>query len=112
MYKVNRNVQIDIQDTGMGIPPTDRDRIFERFYRGENPLELGISGTGLGLSIVHNLIGMHNGTIWFDSAGVPGEGSTFSFTLPLYTRINDSYNHPHQGRDFSSASSSEEGEHG
>jgi signal transduction histidine kinase len=58
--------------------------VFERFYRGENPLVLGVSGTGLGLSIVQNLINMHQGRIWFESRGISGEGSTFSFTLPIY----------------------------
>lgn len=82
--------QVDIQDTGMGIQPDERHRIFERFFRGENPLVLGVSGTGLGLSIVQNLVHMQNGRIWFESKGIPGEGSTFSFTLPVY--------HPDQDR--------------
>jgi len=43
---------------------------------------LATPGTGLGLSIVKQLIEMHHGKIWMDSAGIPGQGSTFSFTLP------------------------------
>jgi PAS domain S-box-containing protein len=78
-------VQVDIQDSGIGVPPADRERIFERFFRGESPLILGVSGTGLGLSIVQNLVWMHEGKIWVESTGVPGKGSTFSFTLPIYT---------------------------
>jgi PAS domain S-box-containing protein len=78
-------LQVDIQDSGIGIPTADQERIFERFFRGESPLILGVSGTGLGLSIVQNLVMMHEGKIWVESAGVPGEGSTFSFTLPIYT---------------------------
>ncbi|MBN1146632.1 MAG: GAF domain-containing protein [Anaerolineales bacterium] len=77
-------VQIDIQDTGVGIHPADQPRVFERFYRGESPLALGVSGTGLGLSIVQNLVEMQNGRIWVTSSGISGEGSTFSFTLPIY----------------------------
>jgi signal transduction histidine kinase len=50
---------------------------------------MGVSGTGLGLSIVHNLVEMHHGRIWLESKGVPGEGSTFSFTLPVYTLENE-----------------------
>lgn len=77
-------MQIDVQDDGLGIPAEDQERIFERFYRGENPLVLATPGTGLGLSIVRQLVEMHHGRIWMDSKGIPGQGSTFSFTLPLY----------------------------
>jgi signal transduction histidine kinase len=77
-------VRVDIADTGIGIPITEQERVFERFYRGENSLVLATSGTGLGLSIVQQLIHMHHGRIWLRSSGVPGEGSTFSFTLPIF----------------------------
>jgi PAS domain S-box-containing protein len=77
-------VQVDVKDNGVGIPLEDQDRIFERFYRGENPLVLTTPGTGLGLSIVKQIVEMHKGRIWMKSTGVPGEGSTFSFTLPVY----------------------------
>jgi PAS domain S-box-containing protein len=79
------HLQMDIQDSGIGIPLADQERVFERFFRGESPLTLGVSGTGLGLSIVQNLVWMHHGEIWLESAGKPGKGSTFSFTLPIYT---------------------------
>jgi len=77
-------VQIDVQDNGIGIPLEQQSRVFERFYRGEHPFVLGTSGTGLGLSIVQHLVEMHKGRIWLESSGIPGEGSTFSFTLPTY----------------------------
>jgi len=77
-------VQVDVQDNGMGIAPDDQERVFERFYRGENPLVLATPGTGLGLPIVRQLVQMHKGRIWMQSKGLPGEGSTFSFTLPVY----------------------------
>lgn len=77
-------MQIDVKDYGIGISPEEGKRVFERFYRGEDPLVLATSGTGLGLSIVKYLVEMHNGRIWLDSSGVRGEGSTFSFTLPIY----------------------------
>lgn len=77
-------VQVDVQDSGIGIKPEDQSRVFERFYRGEHPLVLATPGTGLGLPIVRQLVEMHNGRIWMKSTGVPGEGSTFSFTLPVY----------------------------
>jgi signal transduction histidine kinase len=76
-------VQIDVKDNGVGIASEDQDRIFERFYRGEHPLVLETPGTGLGLSIVRQLVEMHKGRIWMQSDGI-GEGSTFSFTLPVH----------------------------
>jgi len=79
----SREVQVDVCDNGIGIKPEDQPRIFERFYRGEDPLVLATAGTGLGLSIVKTLVDMHNGRIWFSSSGVRGEGSIFSFALPL-----------------------------
>jgi signal transduction histidine kinase len=77
-------VQVDVQDNGVGISADDQNRIFDRFYRGEHPLVLATPGTGLGLPIVRELVEMQHGRIWMNSAGVPGEGSTFSFTLPVY----------------------------
>ncbi len=76
-------VQVDVVDNGVGIAAADQDRVFERFYRGEHPFVLATPGTGLGLSIVKQLVEMHNGRIWVASDGVPGQGSTFSFTLPV-----------------------------
>ena len=77
-------VQVDVMDNGVGIPKPDQDRVFDRFFRGEHPFVLATPGTGLGLAIVKQLVGMHKGRIWMRSDGVPGEGSTFSFTLPIY----------------------------
>lgn len=79
-------IQVDVQDTGIGIPDRIKDRIFERFYRGDDPKILSTSGTGLGLAVSKTLIEMHGGKIWFESSGIPGEGSIFSFTLPIYQR--------------------------
>ncbi len=76
-------LQIDVRDNGIGIPPEDQERVFERFYRGDDTLVIETPGTGLGLSIVQNLVHMHGGEIWVQSQGVQGAGSTFSFTLPL-----------------------------
>lgn len=84
MQPVDEMVQVDVQDTGIGIDQVDADRIFERFFRGENPLVLATPGTGLGLAIVKQLVTMHKGRIWMTSKGLPGEGTKFSFTLPVY----------------------------
>ncbi|WP_075061534.1 GAF domain-containing protein [Ornatilinea apprima] len=75
-------VQVDVKDNGIGILPEEQGRIFERFYRGNDPLVLATAGTGLGLAIARTLVEMHHGKMWFESSGVRGEGSTFSFTLP------------------------------
>ncbi|PWH14065.1 MAG: hypothetical protein DDG59_13430 [Anaerolineae bacterium] len=76
-------VQVDVIDQGVGIPPALQERVFERFYRGEHPHVLATYGTGLGLSIVKRLVEMHGGKIWVQSSGIEGQGSTFSFTLPM-----------------------------
>jgi PAS domain S-box-containing protein len=80
---IGDEIQVDIKDNGVGIPPKEQERIFDRFYRGENHMVIATAGTGLGLSIVAKLINMHHGRIWVQSSGVEGEGSTFSFTLPV-----------------------------
>lgn len=77
------DVQVDVVDNGVGIPLKVQKRIFERFFRGEDPLVLASAGTGLGLAISKIMIEMHHGRIWFTSSGEPGKGSTFSFTLPV-----------------------------
>lgn len=77
-------IQVDVHDTGVGIEMDDQQQVFERFYRGEDPLVLATPGTGLGLPIVKQLVEMHNGEIWVKSPGTDGKGSTFSFTLPVY----------------------------
>lgn len=83
--KNGNEVQVDVEDSGVGIPLEDQGRIFDRFYRGEDPLVLATPGTGLGLAIVKQLVEMHNGRIWLKSDGL-GKGSTFSFTLPVYKK--------------------------
>jgi two-component system sensor histidine kinase SenX3 len=88
MQALKDEIQIDIQDNGIGIPPELQEQVFERFYRGEHPFVLASSGTGLGLAVVKNIVMMHGGHIWLESPGIPGEGSTFSFTLPLYIPNN------------------------
>jgi PAS domain S-box-containing protein len=73
--------QIAVRDTGIGISPEDVARLFTRFFRVDSSLTREIGGTGLGLSIVKSIVELHGGTVSVDST--PGQGSTFSFTLPL-----------------------------
>jgi signal transduction histidine kinase len=89
VHPENGEVQVDVQDTGVGIPMEAQERVFERFYRGEDPLVFSTPGTGLGLSIVKQIIELHRGRIWLDSSGVEGQGSTFSFTVPAYQSQED-----------------------
>jgi signal transduction histidine kinase len=79
---VDDSVEIEVSDTGIGISLQEQNRIFERFYRGEQALNLGVAGTGLGLSIVLNLVEMHGGRIWVTSEGIPGSGTSFTVALP------------------------------
>ncbi len=74
-------IEINVTDTGIGIPPEQVPHIFDRFSRVEREEIQHTAGTGLGLSIAKGLVEAHNGNIWVESE--EGEGSCFSFTLPL-----------------------------
>ncbi len=71
--------QIDVEDTGIGIPQRDLANIFIPFYQVEEHLTRTVGGLGLGLSIAKRTVELHGGRIWAQSR--LGEGSTFSFTL-------------------------------
>lgn len=72
-------VRISINDSGIGIPEEDIDRIFERFYRVDKARSRSVGGTGLGLAIVKHIVEAHGSKIEVTSK--PGEGSRFSFNL-------------------------------
>lgn len=72
-------VVISVEDAGVGIPPEDRDRIFERFYRVERGDTASAGGTGIGLAIVKAYVEAQGGRVWVESE--LGRGSTFSFAL-------------------------------
>ena len=76
-----KNTVIRIADEGAGLSPEDLGRLFGRFQRLSAKPTAGESSTGLGLSIVKRIIDMHGGQVTADSAG-PGQGSTFTVTLP------------------------------
>jgi signal transduction histidine kinase len=77
-------VHIRIQDTGIGISPEHLTHIFTRFYRVEKSRSRVGGGSGIGLTIAKHLVEAQGGRIWAESKG-GGEGSTFTFTLPLDT---------------------------
>lgn len=74
-------IQIDIIDTGIGIPEEELPRLFERFYRVDPGRGRDTGGTGLGLSIVKHIVEIHEGKVEVDS--VLGEGTTFTILLPI-----------------------------
>jgi two-component system sensor histidine kinase SenX3 len=78
-------VEISVVDQGIGIPSTEIDRIFERFYRVDPARHRSTGGTGLGLSIVKHVAATHGGDIRVWS--VEGHGSTFTLTLPQYVPV-------------------------
>jgi signal transduction histidine kinase/peroxiredoxin len=75
-------VQVSVRDFGLGIPPKEAQKLFQRFVRLERDIAGPVRGTGVGLYLCRELIGAMGGRIWVESRGIPGEGSTFHFTLP------------------------------
>ncbi|MEK7384687.1 MAG: ATP-binding protein, partial [Elusimicrobiota bacterium] len=73
-------LMVSVSDDGIGIPPQDREKIFERFYRASNRAEVNAPGTGLGLAIAREVIAKHGGKIWLESE--LGKGTTFHFVVP------------------------------
>ena len=78
--EVGKNMQVEVMDTGIGIPPKDLPRVFDDFFRASN---VDKKGTGLGLSIVKRIVETHGGKIWVESpCPESNTGSKFTFTLP------------------------------
>jgi Signal transduction histidine kinase len=75
-------VGFSVQDTGLGLAPEDKERLFERFFRGKAGRESAAPGTGLGLAIAKEIMDRHGGRIEVQSEG-PGKGACFSVWLPL-----------------------------
>jgi two-component system sensor histidine kinase SenX3 len=80
-------VEIAVKDEGIGIAPSEQERIFERFYRVDPARSRATGGTGLGLAIVKHIVSNHGGevTVWSS----PGDGSTFTIRLPAVSRPTD-----------------------
>jgi two-component system, OmpR family, phosphate regulon sensor histidine kinase PhoR len=73
-------VRIEVRDEGLGIAPSEQERVFEKFYRLDVDMSRGVGGSGLGLYIAREIVAALGGSIGVQSA--PGEGSTFTLTLP------------------------------
>ena len=84
-FRKGKNIKVEVRDTGIGISPDDRNKLFRRFYqlqkRGLTKQEG--SGTGLGLSIVKEIVTLHGGRVGVDKETAVGKGSIFFFTLPI-----------------------------
>ena len=79
----NREVTVAVRDTGLGVAPADQSFIWGDFSRSEAVLRQGIGGIGLGLAITRELVERQGGHISVESSGIEGQGSTFSFSLPV-----------------------------
>lgn len=75
-----------VRDSGIGIPESQRSRIFTKFFRAENALSMVPDGSGLGLALVKELVMSWGGRVWFETE--EGEGTTFFFTIPLVTKVS------------------------
>jgi signal transduction histidine kinase len=74
-------VEVGVADTGIGIPESEYESVFDKFYQVGHRQAGGLEGTGLGLAITRRLVEEHGGTIRLESA--VGKGSHFTFTIPL-----------------------------
>ena len=83
MKRLDYAVCVSIRDEGIGMPPEQHERIFERFYQIDGSARRRFGGTGIGLAIVKRIIDAHEGQIWVESE--INEGSSFFFTLPIVT---------------------------
>jgi signal transduction histidine kinase len=81
LYRANGVVKLEVVDHGIGIPRSEQNRIFEKFYRASNPLVHNTKGSGLGLSLVRHIAQAHGGDVSVESA--PGRGSKFTIALPV-----------------------------
>ena len=88
LYRDNGSVKLEVVDHGIGIPPQEQCKIFEKFYRVGDPLVHNTKGSGLGLSLVRHIVQAHGGEVSVDSS--PGQGSKFTIALPVNTGLNSS----------------------
>jgi signal transduction histidine kinase len=86
---VDEQIVIRVSDTGIGIPPHQLEVIFVAFSHGDTSTTRKTGVTGLGLPISRRFVEMHNGRLWAESSGIPGEGSTFIIELPIVYPENE-----------------------
>jgi signal transduction histidine kinase len=86
LFRDNGSVKLEVVDHGIGIPPTEQQKIFDKFYRVGDPLVHNTKGSGLGLALVRHIVRAHGGEVVVDS--VPGRGSKFTINLPVAAQAN------------------------
>ena len=79
--QTGKRIRFRVEDRGLGIPPSEQTRIFEKFFRLDPSMTRGVGGTGLGLYICRELVYRMHGRIWVSSDG--RSGSTFTVELPV-----------------------------
>jgi signal transduction histidine kinase len=77
-------VSARVKDEGIGLPTSELQRVFDRFYQLDGSSRRSFGGTGLGLALVKEVVEAHGGAVWVESDGVTGQGSTFIFFLEAY----------------------------
>lgn len=82
-YQQGNDVLVSVKDNGVGIPESQKSKVFDKFFRSDNVVKYNTEGSGLGLYIAKKIIESSKGKIWFDSK--EGQGSTFYFSLPIIT---------------------------
>lgn len=80
VYLAGKEVVFEVKDYGVGIPEALQERVFERFFRGQQEGIAHVSGSGLGLSLVKTIVERHNGRVWLESRS--GQGATFFVAVP------------------------------
>jgi signal transduction histidine kinase len=86
LYRRDGRVNLEVIDHGIGIPPKEQVKIFEKFYRVGDPLVHNTKGSGLGLSLVRHIVEAHGGDVEVES--MPGKGSKFIIRLPVQSSEN------------------------
>lgn len=82
-----KEVEVSVQDTGIGIPEPQQARVFDKFFRATNAQRVYTEGSGLGLYLVKNIVEAHGGTIRFRSR--EGDGTKFSIVLPIREEVGE-----------------------
>jgi two-component system phosphate regulon sensor histidine kinase PhoR len=81
LKRTHNGYQLDVADTGIGIPKSAQGKLFERFYRADNAKRVESEGSGLGLYLIRHILELSHGKVWFDSK--EGKGTTFHVIIPL-----------------------------
>jgi PAS domain S-box-containing protein len=76
----DEEIVVSVSDKGPGLPPDSRERLFDRYFRGDGALNSTAEGLGLGLYVAHGIVLAHGGRMWVQSE--PGHGATFFFAIP------------------------------